>query len=47
MRLIEKMIVENGYSGSDWDFEKTTKYIFELDGKYLEAGYLNILRKMS
>ena len=39
MRLIEKMIVENGYSGSDWDFEKTTKYIFELDGKYLEAGY--------
>ena len=39
MRLINKICVENEYSGSNWDFEKTTKYVFDLDGWEIEAGY--------
>lgn len=39
MKLINKICVDNYYSGSNWDFEKTTKYIFELDGRKMEAGY--------
>ena len=39
MRLIKKICVENDYAGSNWDFEKTTKYILDLDGRNVEAGY--------
>lgn len=39
MQLIKKIVVENRYSGNGWNFEKTTKYIFETDFFQLEAGY--------
>lgn len=39
MKLKEKITVENNYSGSNWNFEKTTKYIFEIGGIEIEAGY--------
>ncbi len=39
MRLINKICVENEYAGSNWDFEKTTKYILDLNGWNIEAGY--------
>lgn len=39
MKNLRKISVENTYSGSDWDFEKTTKYIFEIKNKEVEAGY--------
>lgn len=39
MRLKRKIAVENHYSGNGWNFEKTTKYVFEMNGMMLEAGY--------
>lgn len=39
MRVLEKRNVENFYSGSNWNFEKTTKYVFEINGYMIEAGY--------
>lgn len=39
MKVIKKIYVENNYAGSNWDFEKTTKYILDLDGRTVEAGY--------
>lgn len=39
MKLKQKIAVENGYSGNGWNFEKTTKYIFEVNDILLEAGY--------
>lgn len=39
MKIINRICVENYYSGSNWDFEKTTKYIIDLDGYNIEAGY--------
>lgn len=39
MRLKKKITVDNQYSGNGWNFEKTTKYIFEMDNIVLEAGY--------
>lgn len=39
MKELEKRYVENFYSGSNWNFEKTTKYIFEINGYMIEAGY--------
>lgn len=44
MKLKEKITVENRYSGSNWNFEKTTKYIFEIDGGEVEAGYFEHYR---
>lgn len=35
----QKLEVENFYAGSNWNFEKTTKYIYEINGNKLEAGY--------
>lgn len=39
MRIIDKIYKENKYSGSNWNFEKTEKYIFEDNGKKYEVGY--------
>lgn len=39
MQLLRRIVVENQYSGNGWNFEKTTKYIFEQDQMQLEAGY--------
>lgn len=39
MQLLQKIVVENRYAGNGWNFEKTTKYIFELDQMQLEVGY--------
>lgn len=39
MKLAKKILVENRYSGHGWNFEKTTKYIFQVDCMQLEAGY--------
>ena len=39
MRLERQIVVENNYSGSDWNHEKTTKYIFSENMKESEAGY--------
>lgn len=39
MHLRQKIVVENKYAGNGWDFEKTTKYVFEMDQMLLEAGY--------
>ena len=39
MKLTDKIYVENVYSGSNWDFEKTSKYIFEIEDRKIEAGY--------
>lgn len=44
MDIKKKICVENYYSGSDWNFEKTTKYIFEMNGRELEAGYFEHFR---
>lgn len=39
MKELQKIAVENAYSGSNWNFEKTIKYIFEINGNCVEAGY--------
>lgn len=39
MNLKNKITVENNYSGSNWNFEKTTKYLIEINGMDIEAGY--------
>lgn len=40
MKEIKRYEIFNKYSGSNWDSEHTTKYIFELrNGKIIEAGY--------
>lgn len=44
MRLERQIVVENRYSGSDWNYEKTTKYIFEEDSRAYEAGYFEHYR---
>lgn len=44
MNLINKIAVENSYSGSDWNFERTTKYLFEVSGWEIEAGYFEHYR---
>lgn len=36
--------VTNTYSGSDWNREETTKYVFELAGYHIEAGYFEHYR---
>mgnify|MGYP004550320997 CR=1 FL=1 len=41
----EEIHVTNTYSGSDWDYEKTTKYIFLLGDYKVEAGYFEHYRK--
>ncbi|KAI4452866.1 Dual-specificity RNA methyltransferase RlmN [Eubacterium plexicaudatum ASF492] len=37
--LYNQYSVSNNYVGSDWNYEKTTKYIFKIDCEYIEAGY--------
>lgn len=44
MIIKRKIKVENQYSGSDWDFEKTTKYVIENGKNLLEAGYFEHYR---
>lgn len=44
MKELKRVDVENFYSGSNWNFEKTTKYIFEIDGNKVEAGYFEHYR---
>lgn len=39
MKELQRVDVENFYSGSNWNFEKTAKYIFEIYGNKVEAGY--------
>lgn len=39
MELKRRIVVENYYSGNGWNFEKTTKYIFQLNDMLLETGY--------
>lgn len=39
MKELRRMYVENFYSGSNWNFEKTKKYIYEINGNKVEAGY--------
>lgn len=36
--LESRHYAENTYSGRDWNFEKTTKYIFRCGGRCVEAG---------
>lgn len=43
-KLVDKIEVSNTYSGSDWNFESTTKYIFSLDNKMYEVGYFEHYR---
>lgn len=45
MNLKNKISVENSYSGSDWNFERTTKYLFEINGVEIEAGYFEHYRE--
>ena len=49
LKLVQKVCVENKYSGHGWNFEKTTKYVFRLDDMLLEVGYfehyLNLSQK--
>ena len=51
IRLIDKIKNENQYSGSDWNYEITYKYIFEIDNILIEAGqfyhYYNDLGKLT
>ena len=51
LRLVEKIKKENQYSGSDWNYEITYKYILEIDDVLIEAGqfyhYYNDLGKLS
>lgn len=44
MKVIDRICVENSYSGSNWNFEKTTKYVIDMDGVKLEAGYFEHYR---
>ena len=37
--LEKKYHTSNKYSGSDWNYEETTKYVFSFDLGYVEAGY--------
>lgn len=39
MRIQRKVRLNNQYSANGWNFEKTTKYIFEYGENFLEAGY--------
>lgn len=39
MKIQKKVKLDNYYSANGWNFEKTTKYIFECDNNLLEAGY--------
>lgn len=39
MKEVRKIAVENVYSGSNWNFEKTTKYVYEIGRNCVEAGY--------
>lgn len=40
IKLIKRITGSNNYSGSDWNFEKTTKYVFENDrNHFFEAGF--------
>jgi adenine C2-methylase RlmN of 23S rRNA A2503 and tRNA A37 len=39
MFLLNTIICENEYSGSDWSFETTKKYVFEIDSLHIEAGF--------
>jgi len=39
MKILKKIIVENSYSGSNWNYEKTTKYIIQVNDIKVEAGY--------
>ena len=44
MKELRRVDVENFYSGSNWNFEKTTKYIYEIDGNKVETGYFEHYR---
>lgn len=44
MHVIDEIVVENDYSGSDWNYERTTKYIIEVNGIEIEAGYFEHYR---
>lgn len=39
MKIQRKIRLNNHYAANGWNFEKTTKYIFECDNGLLEAGY--------
>lgn len=39
MKIQRKIRLNNQYAANGWNFEKTTKYIFECDNSLLEAGY--------
>lgn len=39
MHLIDKIYVENHYAASAWNFEKTTKYVFEENAHLIEASF--------
>lgn len=39
MELIQWKKVDNKYSGSNWDFEKTEKYVFKEGNSLFEVGY--------
>lgn len=39
MELMQWKKVENKYSGSDWDFEKTEKYVYKDKDNLYEVGY--------
>lgn len=39
MILLDKIVCENNYNGSDWSYEITNKYVFDLNSRYVEAGF--------
>lgn len=39
MKIQRKVRLNNHYAANGWNFEKTTKYIFECENGLLEAGY--------
>lgn len=47
IRILLKKRNSNNYSGSDWNFEETTKYVLEINEKLVEAGYFKHYNKSS
>ncbi len=39
MELVQWITVDNAYSGSNWNFEKTNKYVYKMEDMLFEVGY--------
>lgn len=47
IKLILKKEGSNNYSGSDWNYELTTKYVLKVNNKLVEAGYFVHCNKLA